>query len=134
MCVYNNHEILMHQNLSNLNSASPRPIPIGTVRRFYLYEVEIEFARFIGAAGMLPAFPFASFEIVYSSSLELSCINQQHCGLPYRFAYGLSVMLEEIGKASWFNCVHKIDFEAEKTLTFSEIHGIFLQAKFVHSM
>lgn len=105
---------LSNLRCDDLETIASRSYPQSrTVRRYTLCNLSEEMARFDGAAGQLNYFPLANFLTVIEYSVTSPSINLQFGGVPYRFAYGLSVNKENRSGSGFLpNSIVKCDLRA----------------------
>jgi torulene dioxygenase len=84
--------------------------PSSTLRRYCLFRLGEEIARFDGAAGQLPSFPLALFHHLTDYSLSSPVISPSFVGTPYRHAFGLTIDRDNRGKPGFLpNAIVKCD-------------------------
>lgn len=86
------------------------PVEENSLRRYCLFRLGEEMARFDGAAGQLPSFPLALFHQLTDYPLFAPLLASNCGGVPYRYCYGLSVDRDNRGRPGFLpNALLKCD-------------------------
>lgn len=81
-----------------------------SLRRYCLFRVREEMARFDGAAGQLPAFPLAAFSLLTEYELVCPLVAPSYLGQRYRYVWALAVDREHRGMPGYLpNAIVKGD-------------------------
>jgi hypothetical protein len=81
-----------------------------TLRRYCMFRLGEEIARFDGAAGQLPSFPLALFHHLTDYPLWATSAAPMSIGCPYRYAYGMSIDRDNRGRPGFLpNAILKCD-------------------------
>lgn len=105
-------ESLRRRHVVQVENQTDRVQQAKSLRRYCLFKVNEEMARFDGAAGQLAQFPLAPFHLLTEYELVAPHVPNASIGRPYRFAYGLAVDRENRGKPGYLsNALIKCDVE-----------------------